>query len=242
MTPPKLSAELHLPDLPEVPVAIGAPAQPVLEPNERVRRQQQAWSYRLRHLFGTSLPLLMMALLAGLTWWLARVSPGPAGERPPAAERQDPDYTAQKVALQRFNPEGRLVAQIEGEQVRHYPATDELEVDTVRVSTTGADGRRTLATARQAVAAGDNSRYSLEGGARVVSTGADGHVVEIEGEHLLMLAKERRVRADRPVTVRQGGSALMADGMEFDEATQQVTLRGRVRGLLLPTDLKAAKP
>ena len=57
-----------------------------------------------------------------------------------------------------------------------------------------------------------------------------------------MLAKERRVRADRPVTVRQGGSALSADGMEFDEATQQVTLHGHVRGMLLPSDRKAAKP
>lgn len=242
MTPPKLSAQLHLPDLPEVPVAIGSPALAPEEANERVRRRQEAWGHRVRHLFGTSLPLLIMALLAGLTWWLARVSPGAAGERGPAEARHDPDYTAQRVTLQRFNPEGRLVAQVEGEQVRHYPDSDEMEVDTVRVSTTGPDGRRTRATARQAVAAGDNSRYSLEGGARVVSTGSDGHVVEIEGEHLLMLAKERRVRADRPVTVRQGGSALMADGMEFDEATQQVTLHGHVRGMLLPTDAKATKP
>jgi lipopolysaccharide export system protein LptC len=242
VTPPKLSAELHLPDLPEVPVAIGSPPVSPEEASERVRRHQEAWSYRLRRLFGTSLPLVMMALLAAVTWWLARISPSAPGERGPATVRSDPDYTAQRVTLQRFNAEGRLVAQIEGEQVRHYPDTDEMEVDTVRVSTTGPDGRRTRATARQAVAAGDSSRYSLEGGARVVSTGPDGHVVEIEGEHLLMLAKERRVRADRPVTVRQGGSALKADAMEFDEVTQQVTLHGHVRGLLLPTDVKAAKP
>jgi len=237
-----MSAELHLPDLPEVPVAIGGAA--VLPPGEtpgQAPRRQEAWGHRLRQLFGTYLPLLMMSLLACLTWWLARLSPGAPGERPPAAIRHDPDYTAQRVMLQRFNPEGRLVAQVEGEQVRHYPDSDEMEVDTVRVSTTGPDGRRTQATARQAVAAGDNSRYSLEGGARVVSTGVDGHVVEIEGEHLLVLATERRVRADRPVTVRQGGSQLIADGMDFDETTQQVTLHGHVHGMLLPTDMKAAK-
>ncbi len=232
-----MSAELHLPDLPEVPVGIGGATAP---PPGPVRRRQEAWGYRLRQLFGTYLPLLLMSLLACLTWWLARLSPGAPGERPAVTIRHDPDYTAQRVMLQRFNPEGRLVAQVEGEQVRHYPDSDEMEVDTVRVSTTGPDGRRTQATARQAVAAGDNSRYSLEGGAHVVSAGADGHVVEIEGEHLLMLAKERRVRADRPVTVRQGGSQLVADAMEFDETTQKVTLRGHVRGLLLPTDVRAA--
>ncbi len=236
-----MSAELHLPDLPEVPVAIGGAAvSPPGDGPGPARRQREAWGYRVRQLLGTYLPLLLMSLLAGLTWWLARLSPGAPGERAAVAVRHDPDYTAQSVTLQRFNPEGRLVAQIEGEQVRHYPDSDEMEVDTVRVSTTAPDGRRTRATARQAVAAGDNSRYSLEGGARVVSTGADGHVVEIEGEHLLVLADERRVRADRPVTVRQGGSQLVADAMDFDETTQQVTLHGHVRGLLLPTDVKAA--
>lgn len=236
-----MKAELHLPDLPEVPVAIGAPAPVTAPPAAGTRRPREAWGWRLRGLLVTYLPLLLMSALAGLTWWLARLSPPAAGERPALATRHDPDYTAQRVTLQRFNPEGRLVAQVEGEQARHYPDTDEIEVDTVHVTSTGPDGRRTQATARQAVAAGDNSRYSLEGGAHVVSTGADGHVVEIEGEHLLVLAKERKVQADKPVIVRQGGSTLRADGLEFDEATQQVRLHGHVRGLLLPGDVKATK-
>lgn len=230
------SAELHLPDLPEVPVAIGAP--PVAPSAER--RRAEPWGQRLRGLLTTYLPLLMMSALAVLTWWLARLSPRIPDESPPRAVRHEPDYTAQRAVLQRFNAEGRLVAQVEGEQVRHYPDTDEIEVDTVRLATTGPDGRRTQATARQAVAADDSSRYSLLGGARVLSTAVDGHNVQIEGEHLLVLAKERRVRADKPVTVRQGGSTLVADAMEFDETTQLVTLRGHVRAVLLPADVKAA--
>lgn len=229
------SAELHLPDLPEVPVAIGAPPPgPPLE-----RRRAEPWAQRLRSLLTTYLPLLMMSALAALTWWLARYSPRTTDERAPREVRHDPDYTAQRATLQRFNAEGRLVAQVEGEQVRHYPDTEEIEVDTVRVATTGPDGRRTQATARQAVAADDSSRYSLQGGARVLSTAADGHSVQIDGEHLLVLAKERRVQADKPVTVRQGGSTLVADAMEFDETTQLVTLRGHVRAVLLPQDVKA---
>lgn len=231
-----MTAELHLPDLPEVPVAIGH--APGGAPPPRPRRE--SLGVRLRGLFATYLPLLLLSTLAVLTWWLARHSPKPPPERGTEAARHEPDYTARRVLLQRFDAAGRLVAQVEGEQARHYPDTDEIEVDTVLLSTTGVDGRRTRATARQAVAAGDNTRYSLEGGARVVSTGADGRSIEIEGEHLLVLAKERRVRADRPVTVRQGGSALSADAMEFDEVTQRVTLRGRVRAHLRPGDLRGA--
>lgn len=232
-----MTAELHLPDLPEVPVAIGIAPEAA---DVRERRRQEAWSLRLRGLFATYLPLLLMSALAGLTWWLARYSPRLPDERPAQAARHDPDYTAERAVLQRYSVDGQLVAQVEGEQVRHYPDTDEIEVDTVRLATTGADGRRTQATARQALAAGDGSRYSLQGGAHVISTGPDGRTVDLTGEHLLVLTQERRVESDTPVTVRQGGSVVVADAMEFDETTQLVTLHGHVRATMLPADAKAA--
>jgi lipopolysaccharide export system protein LptC len=231
-----VTAQLHLPDLPEVPVAIGVAPETA---DIRERRRREAFSVRLRGLLATYLPVLLMSALAGATWWLARYSPQAPDERPAQAVRHDPDYTAQRAQLQRYSAEGQLIAQVDGEQVRHYPDTDEIEVDTVRLATSGADGRRTEATARQAVAAGDGSRYSLQGGAHVVSTGPDGRTVDITGEHLLVLAQQRQVQSDKPVTVRQGGSVLVADAMDFDEATQFVTLHGRVRATLLPLDVKA---
>jgi lipopolysaccharide export system protein LptC len=232
-----VTAELHLPDLPEVPVAIGVAPETA---ESRERRRREAWSVRLRGLFATYLPLLLMSALAVATWWLARYSPRAPDERPAQAVRHDPDYTAERAVLQRYSADGQLVAQVEGEQVRHYPDTDEIEVDTVRLATSGADGRRTEATARQALAAGDGSRYSLQGGAHVISTGPDGRTVDITGEHLLVLAQQRQVQSDKPVTVRQGGSVLVADAMDFDENTQFVTLHGRVRATLLPVDMKAS--
>lgn len=230
-----MSAELHLPDLPEIPVSIGMPPEPEPEP----RRRREALSQRIRGLFSTYLPLMLMAILAVATWWLAQHSPKAPDERAPQVARHVPDYTAERATLQRYDSEGRQVGQVEGEQVRHYPDTDEIEVDTVHLTSTGPDGRRTQATARQALASGDGARYSLQGGARIVSTGPDGHTVEIEGEHLLILAKERRVRADKPVVVRQGGSTVVADTLDFDENTQQMVLNGHVRATLWPADMKA---
>jgi lipopolysaccharide export system protein LptC len=237
-----VSAELHLPDLPEVPVAIGIAPETAESRETRERRQREAWSVRLRGLVATYLPLLLMSALAAATWWLARYSPASPDERPAPEVRHEPDYTAERAVLQRYSADGQLIAQVEGEQVRHYPDTDEIEVDTVRLATSGADGRRTEATARQAVAAGDGSRYSLQGGAHVISTGPDGRTVDITGEHLVVLARQRQVQSDKPVTVRQGGSVLVADAMDFDEKTQVVALHGRVRATLLPIDVKASTP
>lgn len=235
-----MSAELHLPDLPEVPVAIGVAPETAESRETRERRQREAWSVRLRGLIATYLPLLLMSALAAATWWLARYSPPSPDDRPAPVARHEPDYTAERAVLQRYSADGQLMAQVEGEQVRHYPDTDEIEVDTVRLATSGADGRRTEATARQAVAAGDGSRYSLEGGAHVVSTGPDGRTVDITGERLVVLAQQRQVQSDKPVTVRQGGSVLVADAMDFDEKTQVVALHGRVRATLLPIDVRAS--
>ena len=93
-----MTAELHLPDLPEVPVAIGVASETA---ETRERRRREAWGVRLRGLFATYLPLLLMTALAAATWWLARYSPKSTDERPAQAVRHDPDYTAERAVLQR---------------------------------------------------------------------------------------------------------------------------------------------
>ena len=115
------------------------------------------------------LPLMLMALLAAGTWWLVRNTPQPPGARPDAPPRQTPDYTMTGFAITRFAPDGQVALRIGGDVLRHYPATDRLEIDGVRIQATGPDGRSTVATARQAVANGDGSEIQLLGGAQVIS-------------------------------------------------------------------------
>ncbi|HSI58576.1 MAG TPA: LPS export ABC transporter periplasmic protein LptC [Ideonella sp.] len=226
-----MNVELHLPDLPEVPVSLGA---------ERgaPRHVRVAWSQRLRGLFGTYLPLLVLAMLAVATWWLVKNSPGPVEPRSATTPTHEPDYTLQHFTLQRYDVAGQLTVQIEGEQLRHYPDTDEIEIDTVHMLSSTPDGRASRATARRAIAAGDNSQVRLEGGAHVTSTDANGATVEIDGEHLLALIKKRQVQSDRPVQVRQAGSVFTADSMEYDEVSRLLTLHGKVKATLLPQGAK----
>lgn len=226
-----MNVELHLPDLPEVPVSLGPPPG-------APRRGRIAWSQRLRGLFSTYLPLLVLGLLAVGTWWLVKNSPAPVEPRARTAPVHEPDYTLERFTLQRYDPAGQMVLQIEGDQLRHYPDTDEIEIDTVRLATSTPDGRITRATARHAVSNGDHSEVRLEGGAQVVTTDATGATVEIDGDRLIALTRLHQVRADKPVRVRQGGSEFTADAMEYDQVTRQLMLHGKVRGTLLPQGLK----
>lgn len=223
-----MSAELHLPDLPEVPVALGpepgAPRPPQLRGRERLRQALLAY-----------LPLLLMVALALLTWWLVRLAPRERAATPAAAVRHEPDYTLESFQIQRYDASGRPTVRIEGRKLRHYPDTDEHEIEALHLWLNGADGRQTEATARQGVVAGDNSWARLEGDVHVVSLAAgETDPLTMDGQQLLVQISQRQLRTEQPVRVRQGRSAFTASSLEFDENTRLLTLHGPLHAELQP--------
>jgi lipopolysaccharide export system protein LptC len=217
-----MSVELHLPDLPEVPISLG-PARPAVE------RRRAPWHHRLRDLGSAYLPLLLMLALSLATWWLAKNSPQPAGPGVEAPVRLDPDYTMTGFALERFDAQGRLKLRVEGAQMRHYPATDRIEIEDVQVRAVAPDGRLTLATARNALAKGDGSEVQLMGGAEVRSESTQGEPLVMRGDFLHLFLVDERVRSHLPVMVSRGGLELRAAGLDYQHATQQVDLKGPLR-------------
>jgi hypothetical protein len=95
------------------------------------------------------LPLLLMALLALGTWWLVKNTPGRGAGAGRRRRSHEPDYTmkASPSALRARRP---AALRIEGRELRHYPDTDRIEIDGVRIRAWAPDGRVTVATARGA--------------------------------------------------------------------------------------------
>ena len=228
-----LPVELHLPDLPEVPISIG-PAQ--------ARRTHQRWPARVRDALSSYLPLLLMALLALGSWWLVKNTP--AGPKAPETQvlRHDPDYTMSKFSLERFEPSGRLKLRIEGEQMRHFPDTDRIEIDTVRMNAIAPDGRVTLADARNALSNGDGSEVQLSGAAQINSTDLRGQVLVIKSEFLHIFTVTERLRTHLPVTVQRGGTELRAGGLDYDHATGRLEMAPPVRAVFPAKGSVKGKP
>lgn len=189
---------------------------------------------RLAAAFTAYLPLLLMLVLALGTWWLVENSPGPLGPTPERQQRQDPDYTMSGFAVERFDATGRLVLRLEGALLHHYPATDRIEIEQVRVRALGEDGRLTLASARQALANGDGSEVQLIGGAEVSSSGGGRAPLVMKGEFLHAFLLTERVVSDRPVLVQQGGIELRANGLVYDHPSGRLQLSGPTRTVLPP--------
>ena len=103
-----------------------------------------------------------------------------------------------RFSLQRFAPDGTLRAQIEGDELRHYPDTDTLEIDAVRIRAIAPGRHVTVATARRALVNGDATEVQLLGGAQVVREAADGAPADRVPRRVPACLPEHRARALAP--------------------------------------------
>ena len=236
--------QLHLPDLPEIPVQLALPGadeadQPAVG---QAPRPAMSWGFRLRQGLSSYLPLLLMGLLAASTWWLVKNTPQgevSAADKPP---REAPDYTMTGFSITRFSPEGRVVLRIAGDVLRHFPMTDQLEIEGVRIHAIAPDGRTTEATARRALANGDGSEVQLLGGAQVISQLQGAEVLEVQGEFLHAFLRFERLRSHLPVRLRHGGTDTRAGGLDYDHLQQRLQLNGPVRSTMTPGGQRTKPP
>jgi lipopolysaccharide export system protein LptC len=191
--------------------------------------------------FSLYLPVVLMGLLALGTWWLVRNAPMPllpATERPPVHQ---PDYFMKSFSVKSFDAAGRLQSEVQGDEARHYPDSDTLEIDKARMRSVAPTGRLTVATADRALTNADGSEVQLFGNAIVTREPLPAKPgqpaqprLEFRSEFLHAYTTTERVRSDKPVTLTRGNDRFTADSMDYDNLDQVVQLRGRVRGMLQP--------
>ncbi|MFN3859981.1 MAG: LPS export ABC transporter periplasmic protein LptC [Roseateles sp.] len=208
-------------------------------PTPRRLRPPQPWLWRVQSLLSNYLPLLLMALLASGTWWLVKNTPllGEPGE--PTPPRHVPDYRMANFEIQRIGADGRLKLQIAGAELRHYPDTDTIEIDQVRVRATAPDGSLAIAEARRALSNGDGSDLQLLGDVRLrrLAPGSGDNapaLLEVRGEFLQALRHSEVLRSHLPVQIRQGGATLNASNFEYRHLSGQLSFTGKAQGQFSP--------
>jgi lipopolysaccharide export system protein LptC len=192
-------------------------------------------AYRL----GLYLPVLVMAVLALATYWLVSNAPQPLTPELAAQPKHEPDYFMRDFALRNYDNLGVLLSEIKGAKLRHYPDTETLEIDQVRVESLRG-GRLTVATANRALSNADGSEVQLLGNAVVVREayrGPQGEAVprlEFQGEFLHAFIDAERVQSHKPVVLMRGGDRFTADSLNYENLNRAVEMTGRVKGVLSP--------
>lgn len=201
--------------------------------------QGLAWHWRVVQALSAYLPLLLMALLALGTWWLVKNTPEPDEARAARPARHEPDYEMRDFAVQRYTAQGPLRAQIEGDALRHYPDTDTLEIDNVRLRAVGPDGSVTIATARRGLANGAGTEVQLVGEAQIVrEASTTSEAIDFRGEFLHAFLDTERVMSHLPVTITRGDTRVQAGAVDYDHAARVIRFSGRTRATFAPGGAK----
>lgn len=186
------------------------------------------------------LPIAVMGLMALGTYWLVQNSPRPdvpVVERP---QRHEPDYFMKEFSVTTFVESGRLKSEVFGVAARHFPDTDTLEIDRIRIRSFDEQGRLTTATANRALTNNDASVVELFGNALLVREAQPdkaGNLVpriEFRGEYLHANTETERVKSDKPVQLRRGNDVFVGDSMDYDNLNQVMVMQGRVKGVINP--------
>ena len=190
------------------------------------------------------LPLACMGVLALGTYWMVRSTPAPEAPAAKQEERHDPDYFMEGFSVKTFDAKGRMRSEVMGEKARHYPDTEWLEIDVIKIRSFDEKGRLTTATANRGLANEDGSEVQLMGNAIVVREGDSPKKkpftprMEYRGEFLHAFMDTERVKSHKPVELLRGNDRFTADTLDFDNLEQVMTLQGRVRGTLVPEPQK----
>ena len=186
------------------------------------------------------LPVILMGVLALATYWMVRSTPLLMLPGQEAPVRHEPDYFMHKFSVKTFDGAGRLKSEVLGADARHFPDTDTLEIDQVRIRSFNEEGRLTTATAKRALTNGDASEVQLFGDARVVreplldQAGKLQPRVEFRSEFLHAFMNTERIQSNQPVQLIRGNDQFTADSMSYDNQDRVMQLQGRVRGTLVP--------
>jgi len=206
-------------------------------------RAKEAWNLLGDGFDGVTiyLRIILRGVLPMGTYWL--VGNGPKLLEPVAKEapKHEPDYFMRDFVIKNFLPSGELRSELFGTEGRHYPDTDTMEVDQMRLRSVSPEGLTTRATANRGLSNADGSEVQLFGNAIVVreaATTPDGKSMprlEFRGEFLHAFLDTERVKSHKPVTLIRGSDQFTAESMDYDNLSGVANLRGRVRGMLMPS-------
>jgi len=174
-------------------------------------------------------PLALMALLVGITYWIGQVMEGAAASGPP---RHDPDYIISHFNVRKFDVNGILQHTLIAEKMTHYPDDD----TTLVISPHLISYRhpQTEIFAQQALVSKDSKEIDFINDVRVVrqAVGTKALPTLMETRLLKVFPDDETGYTLTPVTITQGKSIINGSRLEINNKSGISVLHGPVTGTL----------
>jgi lipopolysaccharide export system protein LptC len=177
----------------------------------------------------TWFPVLLLASLAMLTYWLD--SQVQRGDRGPAAALKEPDYYVEDFAATRYGKDGTVVQQLSAKKMTHYPEgipTDVIEPQLVNTPPGKAPMR---IRANTGSISPDNEHVYLQGNVVGVREAMGGHSkLTIRTEYLHVTPRNEQAETNRRVTITDDNGTHTGGSLQADNKARVIRLRNGVTG------------
>lgn len=187
--------------------------------------------------------VLLLALLAGTTYWYSQVARLADLVNP--VSREGPDVVVDGATLTQFDAQGHATSKLIGARITHYPSDDRAEIAHPRMISLRGDQPQLDARADHARVEDSGARVILTGNVSVVrAAGKDGEApMRLTTERLVALPDLEQYTTDAPALIERGGSSIRSVGMDYDNIKRTLKFHSKVRGTLEPSAPKGgARP
>jgi lipopolysaccharide export system protein LptC len=180
--------------------------------------------------FTAAFPLLLVGVLAALTFWLDRLVQAPAPARDGSA-RHDPDYTVENFVAVRMGPDGLRLHQLEADRMMHYPDDDTTHLDAPRLYKYENEKVALSITAKEARVSSKGETVDFHNDVRAVraATPEQSEMV-LTTDHLHVVPDDDYARTESPVRIVDANTQVTAVGLELNNKAKVVKLLSNVRG------------
>ena len=178
----------------------------------------------------TLFSLVLLVLLAALTYWLDRAVQGPAASREKLL-LHDPDYLVDKLLAIRMDVNGRVRDTLHAARMVHFPDDDSTELELPRFASYGHGAPLSITSKRGLVTSNGGNLY-FRGDVRATrSPYDDKSELVVTTEYLHLLPDDDIAKTDQPVIIRDANMTIQAVGMELNNETRVLKLNAAVKGV-----------
>ena len=182
----------------------------------------------------TAAPLLLLCMLAALTFWLDRFARGPTHDLL-GPSRHDPDYIVEKLSGVRMGESGAASYSLSAAKMVHYPDDDTTLLTSPSFVSYESSTATVTITASEGVVSAKGDHVYFQDDVRVTRAAlVDTNELVLRTSFLHVVPDHHIAMTDRPVTLSDDANTVTAVGLEMNNATRVIKLLSNVRGTYEP--------
>jgi lipopolysaccharide export system protein LptC len=182
----------------------------------------------------TTAPLMLVASLAALTFWLDQIVQPSAQGR--TGSRQDPDYIVEKLSAMRLSGAGTASYTLVAARMVHYPDGDTTVLTAPKFVSHGSIKAPLTITSSEAVVSANGQHVYFQDDVRVTRAPYEStSELVVKTSFLHVIPDDKIAKTDRMVTVTEAAGTITAVGLELSSDTRIIKLLSNVRGTYDPS-------